>query len=94
MDTILELKNVVKTFKIGLLGKTVIRAVDNVSFSVSKGEILGLLGESGSGKSTIARLILKIVKPTSGSILFKGKNIWSIDDREYYRKIQGVFQDP
>ncbi|MEM3913688.1 MAG: ABC transporter ATP-binding protein, partial [Desulfurococcaceae archaeon] len=42
----------------------------------------------------IARLILKIVKPTSGSILFKGKNIWSIDDREYYRKIQGVFQDP
>lgn len=94
METLLELQNVTKIFTIGLLGKTSIKAVDNVSFEVGRGEILGILGESGSGKSTIARLILKIIQPTSGKILFNGRDIWEINDREYYKHIQGVFQDP
>lgn len=71
-----------------------IRAVDNVSMHLEKGEILGILGESGSGKSTIAKLVLKLLKPTKGRILFKGVDIWDIDDKKYYRAVQGVFQDP
>lgn len=94
MSTLLELKNVSKVFRLGLLGKTIIRAVDGVSLSVGKGEILGILGESGSGKSTIAKLMLKMLEPTEGSILFKGRNVREIEDRVYYRHVQGVFQDP
>lgn len=90
----MKLENVSKIFNIGLLGRSIIKAVDNVSISVSKGMILGLLGESGSGKSTIAKLVLKMLKPTTGRILFEGRDIWSIDDTEYYRNVQGVFQDP
>lgn len=94
MSTILELRDVVKTFSIGVFSRSLIKAVDRVSLSVQRGEILGLLGESGSGKSTIAKLILKILKPTSGYIVFKGRDIWKVNDREYYRRVQGVFQDP
>lgn len=93
-EALLELDSVSKIFTTGLLGGTRIKAVDNVSMKVYKGEVLGILGESGSGKSTIAKLILKILKPTSGKILYRDRNIWSIDNRVYYRKIQGVFQDP
>lgn len=91
---LINLDNVSKVFNIGLLGKTKIIAVDRVSTSVHNKEILGILGESGSGKSTIAKLILKIIKPTSGKIMYDNKNIWEIDNKDYYRKIQGVFQDP
>lgn len=94
MSNILELRDVSKIFNVGIFGKTVIKAVDNVSFSARKGEILGLLGESGSGKTTIARLILKMLQPTAGHIFFRGKNIWEIDSKTYYRQVQGVFQDP
>lgn len=93
-EVLLELDNVSKIFTIGLLGRAYIRAVDNVSMNVYKGEILGVLGESGSGKSTIAKLILKILKPTSGRVLYRDKDVWSIDNKTYYRGVQGVFQDP
>ncbi|MEM4614030.1 MAG: ABC transporter ATP-binding protein [Desulfurococcaceae archaeon] len=93
-EALLELDSVSKIFTAGLLGGTRIKAVDNVSMKVYKGEILGILGESGSGKSTIAKLILKILKPTSGKILYRGRDVWSIDNKVYYRRVQGVFQDP
>ncbi|MEM4718336.1 MAG: ABC transporter ATP-binding protein [Desulfurococcaceae archaeon] len=94
MKCLLELRNVSKIFKTGILGKGIIKAVDDVSLRVEEGNILGLLGESGSGKSTIARLILKMTKPTKGVLLFKGVDIWKIKDIDYYRRVQGVFQDP
>lgn len=74
-----------------------VRAVDGISFDIVKGETLGLVGESGCGKSTTARLILGLEKPTSGSILFEGRNILSISAREMTqvrRNMQVVFQDP
>lgn len=94
MEVLLELRNVSKLFRVGVFGRQVIRAVDNVSIRVEKGEILGVLGESGSGKSTIAKLVLKLITPTKGQILFKGVDIWKIEDKKYYRAVQGIFQDP
>lgn len=90
----IKLEEVSKIFTLGLLGKVRIKAVDKVSMEIRKGEVLGILGESGSGKSTIAKLILKILKPSAGRILYANKDIWEIDTKEYYRKVQGVFQDP
>lgn len=94
MGPILELRDVSKYFAIGLFRKSIIRAVDGVSFSVDRKEILGILGESGSGKSTIAKMALKILRPDKGSILYREKDIWTMEDREYYKRVQGVFQDP
>ncbi|MEM0490230.1 MAG: ABC transporter ATP-binding protein [Ignisphaera sp.] len=97
-EAILKLENVTKIFRLGLLGKTTIKAVDRVNLDIIKGEILGILGESGSGKSTIAKLLLKIYEPTYGRILFKGKDIrifkGSKKLKDYYMHVQGVFQDP
>jgi peptide/nickel transport system ATP-binding protein len=74
-----------------------VHAVDGVSFKVEKGEIFALAGESGSGKTTTGRLLLKLVEPTDGKIYFKGKDITSISEGEMKplrRKLQVVFQDP
>ena len=98
---LLELKNVSTWFPVknGLFGKTqsFVKAVDDVSFDVYKGETLGLVGESGCGKTTLGRTILHLIEPTSGAILFKGRDIAHLSKRELRnmrKHIQIVFQDP
>ncbi|ODN31054.1 ABC transporter ATP-binding protein [Fervidobacterium thailandense] len=91
----LEVVNLSKVYNIGPLGREKFYAVDNVSFHVADGEIVSLIGESGSGKTTIGKMILRLIKPTSGKILFNSVDVQSIKNKkEYYRLVQGVFQDP
>ncbi|MEI8107497.1 MAG: ATP-binding cassette domain-containing protein [Verrucomicrobiota bacterium] len=83
----------------GLLRRHIddVKAVDDVSFSIKEGTTVGLVGESGSGKSTIGKTILKLVGATSGEILFEGKEILSLSEKEFRplrREIQMIFQDP
>jgi peptide/nickel transport system ATP-binding protein len=99
---LLEVRNLTKRFSVrrrGLLGggKAELLAVDHVGFSVAAGECLGLVGESGCGKTTTARMILRSVTPDSGEITFQGKDVLALSGRElfaYRRKVQFVFQDP
>ncbi|MEV0380935.1 ATP-binding cassette domain-containing protein [Nonomuraea sp. NPDC050643] len=88
----LELRDVTKEFRIGAFGGRSVTAVKDVSFEVVPGEVVSLIGESGSGKSTIGRLILGLNAATSGSITFEGLPVRA--GKEYYRRIQGIFQDP
>lgn len=100
-DSLLEVKNL-KTYypiKGGFLRHTVghVKAVDNVSFSIKKGETLGLVGESGCGKSTAGRTILRLLNPTDGQIIFNGQDITKLKGRslrEIRQDMQMVFQDP
>ena len=92
---ILEVKNLTKHFKAGR-GQVVL-AVDNVSFTLEKGKTLGLVGESGCGKSSCARTIIRIYDPTGGQILLDGQDITHMKQRELKpirRKMQMIFQDP
>ena len=92
---LLEVKNLKKYFKIDR--KTSLKAVDNVSFSIDKGETLGLVGESGCGKSTLGRTIIGLYPPTEGSIVFDGREISNLKGKERIpltREIQMIFQDP
>lgn len=94
MSVILEVKNLTKTFR---KGKTLFTAVDGISFQLEKGEILGIVGESGCGKSTTIKMITKLLQPEKGEIFLKGKAITNIKKREVrdiYRTIQMIFQDP
>jgi oligopeptide transport system ATP-binding protein len=98
---LLEVRNLVKNFPVkgGLLGREVdrVHAVDGVSFSVARGETLGLVGESGCGKSTTGRCILHLIEPTSGEIWFEGRNVTALPPekrRSLCRDMQIIFQDP
>jgi oligopeptide transport system ATP-binding protein len=98
---LLSVKNLKKYFPVrdGLFGQKNLRvhAVDDVSFDLKQGEILGLVGESGCGKSTTGRLILRLLEPTSGEIRFMNENIFKADARrmrEMRREMQIIFQDP
>ncbi|MDA8410475.1 MAG: ABC transporter ATP-binding protein [Treponema sp.] len=95
----LELKNLRKEFHVHR-GKTIIKAVDGISFSLKRGEILGLVGESGCGKTTTGKLVMRLLKPSSGSILVDGEDTTaeSANSKEsdfaYRRRVQMIFQDP
>lgn len=93
-EVILEVKNLVKYFK---TKKGDVHAVDGVSFSIERGKTLGIVGESGCGKSTTGRTILRLIEPTSGEIIFEGRNIEKLSRREMKnlrKDMQIIFQDP
>ncbi len=101
MTEILRVENLVKHFPIrrGLFQKQVgaVHAVDGISFTVQQGETLGLVGESGCGKSTTGRAVLQLYRPTSGKVLFEGVDLVQLDGedlRRMRRKMQIIFQDP
>lgn len=101
MDDILIVKDLVKHYPIrkGVMPRTVgqVRAVDGVSFSIPRGQTLGLVGESGCGKTTAGRTILRLIEPTSGRVDFDGRDIFKLGSREMRslrREMQIIFQDP
>lgn len=90
----MKVENLTKYYTSGYIFTSKILGCKNVSFDLKKGEILCLVGESGSGKSTVAHMILRLFKPTSGKIYLDDKDAFSYDKIEYWRRVQGVFQDP
>ena len=103
-ESIFKIKNLHKWFPVRrtiaqiLKGeRTWVKAVDGITFNVNQGEIFGLVGESGCGKTTTGKLIMKLLEPTDGKIIFKGKDVTHLEAnklKEYRRNVQMVFQDP
>jgi len=100
-NNLLEVQHLKKYFPIkkGLFPKTVgfVKAVDDVSFTIKRGETLGLVGESGCGKTTLGRTVLRLLEPTAGRVIFDGKDITAMDKEELRavrREMQIIFQDP
>jgi len=99
VETLIKVERLVKYFPVKKLFWTVgnVHAVDGVSFEIFKGETFGLVGESGCGKTTLGRLILRLIEPTSGSVYFDGKDVFKLKGKElmrFRRQAQIVFQDP
>lgn len=99
MEELIRLENIKKYFikKSIIKGKSTLKAVDGINIKIKKGETLGLVGESGCGKTTLGQVVLNLIPPTSGSIYYKGKNLLKIPkhkEQELRKKIQIVFQDP
>ncbi len=95
-ETLLQVRNLVKHFPVDN-SDDVVQAVDDVSFDIIAGETLGLVGESGCGKSTVGRCLLRLHEPTSGEVVFEGKNIIGLPNKEMQalrREMQIIFQDP
>jgi ABC-type microcin C transport system duplicated ATPase subunit YejF len=95
--TTLQLEHVSKLYRATARGGGLTPALRKVSFDLRPGEVIALIGESGSGKTTIGKILLRLVQPTSGTVTFDGKDIASYSPRglkDYYRHVQGVFQDP
>src|SRR3972149_12283082 len=100
-EDLVEVQHLVKYFPVraGLMQRVVnwVKAVDDVSFTVKKGETLGMVGESGCGKTTIGRSMLRLVEPTSGSVHYDGKDVLKLrgrDLKDVRRHMQIIFQDP
>ena len=100
-EVLLEVENLVKHFPVGggMFSRPVaaVRAIDGVSFTLNRGETLGLVGESGCGKTTTGRCILQLERPTSGRIVFEGVDLTTLDEaalRKVRRRVQVIFQDP
>lgn len=101
MNDLLQVKNLKKFFAIkgGLLNRTkgYVHALNDVSFVIKHGETLGIVGESGCGKTTMIRTILRLIEPTDGEIIFEGKNISKLNSEEMRtlrKDMQIIFQDP
>lgn len=97
LNSMLKFDNVSKIYKVGTFGGKELHAVKNVSFEVEPGQVVSLIGESGSGKSTIGKMILRLIPVSSGAITVNGVDISILKRgklKEYYRQVQGVFQDP
>lgn len=101
MSALVEVKGLTKHYSASRLwilksGETT-RAVEDVSFTIEEGEVFGLVGESGCGKTTTGRLILRLIEPTSGKVFFEGREVTAFSERElheYRRKVQIIFQNP
>jgi len=94
MSEIIEVNNLYKTYSSGIFVRSFTEAVKDVSFKLKKGSVVSLVGESGSGKTTIAKILLKLEKRTGGSIKLDGMEINEYGKKDYYRKVQVIFQDP
>ena len=94
-NVILEVDNLKKYFPVKSgFKKLTLKAVDGVSFTINRGETLGLVGESGCGKTTVGRTLLQLYKPTDGKVIFEGQEVTDKNINEMRKKMQMVFQDP
>src|SRR5437763_15180790 len=95
---LLEIRNLKKHFPVRRHGRTAqLKAIDGISLAIADGETVGLVGESGCGKSTVGRCILRLVEPSEGSVLFEGSDILALPPagmRPLRRRMQIIFQDP